>query len=235
MKILVIEDNPRLASRIKQQLSRWYIVETTESGDEGLRMAATDTFDLVLLDLNLPDTSGLDVCQNLRLISKDLPILIVTGVDTTASCIELLDNGADDYITKPFDIGELHARVRALARRRSRKDLTELIKVGDLIIDPSRRSVSRQGKTIELRRKEFDILEYLASHPGRVMSRELIINHAWVSTSSSWTGSVDVHIKQLRDKVDKPFAYPLIKTLYGVGYTVDIPENIKKERGGVPQ
>lgn len=223
MKILVIEDNPRLANRIKQQLRKWYLVEVALSGDEGLSQVATGTFDLIMLDLGLPDTSGLEVCKQIRLISKELPILIVTGIDTTTSRVELLDNGADDYISKPFDIDELHARINALARRRARSDSTEVITVGDLIINPALRSVVRAGTPIHLRRKEFDILEYLASHPGRVMTRQMIIDHAWVSTSASWIGSVDVHIKQLRDKVDKPFAYPLIKTSYGVGYTINVP------------
>lgn len=227
MKILVIEDNPRLASRIKQQLQKWYLVETALSGDEGLQHVATGTFDIVLLDLGLPDASGLEICKQIRLISNDLPVLIVTGIDTTESRIELLNSGADDYITKPFDIDELRSRINALARRRTRSISTETIVVGDLVINPAKRTVVRSGRQIELRRKEFDILEYLASNLGRVMSRQMIINHAWVSTSASWIGSVDVHIKQLRDKVDKPFAYPLIKTSYGVGYMVEIPADLK--------
>jgi Response regulators consisting of a CheY-like receiver domain and a winged-helix DNA-binding domain len=231
MKVLVIEDNPRLAGRIKQQLRKWYIVETALSGDEGLQNVATETFDIVLLDLGLPDTPGLEVCRQIRHLSKDLPILIVTGIDTIESRVELLNCGADDYITKPFDIAELQARVNALARRRTRSVSIDEIIIDDLIINPAQRSVVRGGKQIKLRKKEFDILEYLASHPGRVMSRQMIINHAWTSTSASWTGSVDVHIKQLRDKVDKPFSYPLIKTSYGVGYLIDASSSLKIKNG----
>jgi len=223
MKVLVIEDNPRLADRIKAQLRKWYIVETAGSGDTGLQLVATGAFDIVLLDLGLPDTPGLEVCKQIRAITHDIPVLIVTGVDTTQSRVELLDSGADDYITKPFDLAELRARIEALSRRRARSEHTPVIRIGDLIIDPARRLVTREGTPISLRRKEFDILEYLASHPGRVMSRQNIINHAWATTSDSWTGSVDVHIKQLRDKVDKPFSYPLIKTSYGLGYLLDYP------------
>ena len=229
MKILVIEDNPRLAIRIKQQLRKWYLVETALSGDEGLQQISTDSFDIVLLDLGLPDTPGLEVCKQIRFISKDIPILVVTGIDTTESRVELLDAGADDYITKPFDISELRSRINALARRRLRSISEENIIVGDLVINPSSRNVTRNGLEINLRRKEFDILEYLASHAGRVMSRQMIINHAWTSTSSSWIGSVDIHIKQLRDKVDRPFSYPLIKTAYGVGYVVDVPISLKQK------
>lgn len=230
MKILVIEDNPRLASRMKQQLNKWYIVETVGSGDEGLQHIVSESYDIILLDLGLPDTPGQEVCKQLRLINKDIPILIITGLDTAESKINLLDNGADDYITKPFDIYELRSRINALARRRARSKSKEKIIVGDLVIKPSLRQVTRDGTEINLRKKEFDILEYLALHPGRVMSRDMIINHAWSSTSASWTGSVDVHIKQLRDKVDRPFSYPLIKTSYGVGYKIEVPPNLKQPK-----
>ena len=228
MKVLVIEDNPRLAVRIKQQLRKWFIVETAASGDEGLRLISTKGFDLVMLDLGLPDTPGVEVCRQIRSLSNDLPILVVTGTDTVESRVDLLQTGADDYVTKPFDLMELRARINALTRRRLRGENIAKIIIGDLVIDSSRRSVVRSGEKIHLRRKEFDILEYLASNPGRVLSRQMIINHAWVSTSTSWPGSVDVHIKQLRDKVDRPFSYPLIKTSYGVGYMVEEPQKISQ-------
>lgn len=230
MKILIIEDNPRLAERIKNQLQKWYIVELAPSGAEGLQAISAHSFDLVLLDLGLPDMTGLEVCKHIRDISSDIPILVVTGVDTTISKVELLDTGADDYITKPFEPPELIARINALSRRRNRSNVQPLIIAGDLIINPSSRKVERDGKQINLRRKEFDILEYLAINKGRVMSRQMIINHAWSSTSSSWIGSVDVHIKQLRDKIDKPFSYPLIKTSYGVGYMIEVPIRLNKDR-----
>ncbi len=230
MKVLIIEDNPRLAGRLKQQLRKWYIIETAVSGDEGLRLAATGLYDIVLLDLGLPDTSGVEVCRQIRKFSKDIPILVVTGVDSTESRVTLLETGADDYITKPFILEELRARINALARRRKRHKNEALITVGNLTVNPARRTVIRAGKEITLRRKEFDILEYLAANAGRVMSREMIINHAWATTATSWTGSVDVHIKQLRDKIDKPFSYPLIKTSYGVGYMIDAPKNIRNKK-----
>ena len=224
MKILVIEDNPRLSIKIKQQLQKWYIVEVASTGDEALERVASDSFDLALLDLGLPDISGLDVCKQIRRINSSLPILILTGVDTTSSRVELLDSGADDYMTKPFDVSELRARINALARRQLRNSSTPLLSVGDLTLNPSKRHVERSGSTISLRKKEFDILEYLMRNVGRVLSREMIVNHAWPVTSNTWSGSVDVHIKQLRDKVDRPFSYPLIKTSYGVGYMVDLPD-----------
>lgn len=225
MKILVIEDNPRLSARIKQQLQKSYITEVANSGDEGLEKIANGDYDLALLDLGLPDIPGLEVCKQIREITNRLPILVLTGVDTTTSRVELLDAGADDYVTKPFDIAELKARINALGRRRERSESQPLLVIGDLVLDPASREVSRDGSPIKLRRKEFDILEYLLTNSGRVLSREMIVNHAWPITSNTWSGSVDVHIKQLRDKIDRPFSYPLIKTSYGVGYMVELPSS----------
>ncbi len=224
MKILVIEDNPRLSERMKQQLQKWHIVEVAFSGHDGISSVYSDDFDLVLLDLGLPDMPGLDVCKKIRDFSNSIPLFIVTGVDTTVSRVELLNAGADDYIAKPFEPDELIARINALSRRRKRGESRNKIIVGDLTIEPSSRKVSRANVSIVLRRKEFDILEYLASNKGRVMSRQMIVNHAWSTTSATWTGSVDVHIKQLRDKIDRPFEYPMIRTSYGVGYMLDAPE-----------
>jgi DNA-binding response OmpR family regulator len=229
MKLLIIEDNPRLSEKMKQQLQKWYIVEIANSGDEGLRLVSTKSFDIVLLDLGLPDIPGIEVCKQIRQLTSETPILVITGIDTTESRVDLLDNGADDYITKPFDLSELRSRIGALARRSLRSKSIPLLKVGDLVIDPASRKVMRDNTSIYLRKKEFDILEYLVVNTGRVLSRQMIINHAWPVTTTSWTGSVDVHIKQLRDKVDRPFSYPLIKTSYGVGYMVDLPIGIKNK------
>lgn len=227
MKILMIEDNPRLAERMQRQLQKQFIIEVAESGSVAMQLTAQNSYDLIMLDLGLPDMPGLEVCKHLRALGTTAPILVVSGIDTTISRVELLDTGADDYITKPFDSAELFARINALSRRRLHTNHVPLITVGDLVINRSSRSVTRAGIEIHLRKKEFDILEYLALNRGRVMPRQMIINHAWSSNSSTWVGSVDVHIKQLRDKIDRPFSYPLIKTSYGVGYTVDIPKKNK--------
>lgn len=224
MKILVIEDNPRLGERVRRQLQKSHLAEVAKSGAEGIQLASTGDFDIILLDLGLPDMPGVEVCKHLRDLSSDIPILVVTGVDSTPSRVDLLDTGADDYITKPFELSELLARINALARRRARNKSQPNINIGDLTINIAGRTAVRNGNTLKLRRKEFDILEYLCVNRGRVMSRQMIINHAWSSTSASWIGSVDVHIKQLRDKVDKPFSYPLIKTSYGVGYMIEAPK-----------
>ena len=228
MKVLVIEDNPRLAERIKSHLSKHYLVEVAQSGDEAIGIAATHTSDIILLDLGLPDMPGIEVCQKLRALGVTAPILVLTGIDDIPNRVALLNKGADDYMTKPFDSGELKARINALERRRNRSPPSDELTVRDLILNPAKRTVVRNGIDVKLRRKEFDILEYLIKNQGRVLSRQMIINHAWISTSTAWTGSVDVHIKQLRDKIDRPFEAPIIKTTYGVGYSVELPEGIHR-------
>lgn len=225
MKVLVTEDNPRLAERIKNLLGKYYLIEAASSGDEAISIATSSPVDIILLDLGLPDMNGIEVCKKLRELGISVPILILTGVDNNLSKVELLNAGADDYMTKPFDASELRARINALGRRRDRQPLESSLDIGDLTLNPAQRTVSRSGIVIKLRRKEFDILEYLLKNKGRVLSRQMIINHAWTSASVAWTGSVDVHVKQLRDKVDKPFATHLIKTTYGVGYSVETPLN----------
>jgi DNA-binding response OmpR family regulator len=164
---------------------------------------------------------GLTVCKQLRKELIATPILVVTAFDQTKFKVELLQGGADDYLTKPFNGEELNARVAALIRRQSQPVLTNVMMVNDLELDVSKRQVRRSGVLIPLRRKEFDILEYLVSNRGRAMSRDMIINHAWVDGTAGWNNTVDVHIKHLRDKVDRPFSSALIKTAYGIGYMID--------------
>ena len=226
MKVLVIEDNPRLADRIKNLMQKYYLIELASSGDEAISIATSQTTDIILLDLGLPDMNGLEVCQKIRELGVVAPILVLTGLDDIPSRVSLLNAGADDYMTKPFDANELRARINALERRRNRLPPEDDLKVQGLILSPANRTVTRDGIRVKLRRKEFDILEYLLKNKGRVLSRQMIINHAWVSTSAAWTGSVDVHIKQLRDKIDRPFLTPIIKTTYGVGYSIEMPNEV---------
>ena len=223
MKVLIVEDNSLLAERMKRGLQRWFIVETVSSGDAALHCFYTSTYDAVILDLGLPDINGRTLCKQIRHQSSAVPILIVTGEATSRSVVELLNNGADDYLTKPFDITELRARLNSLFRRQARSPHHTTITIGDLIINPLERTVTRAGEKITLRRKEFDILEYLVLNPGRIMKRQNILDYAWANNSSPWTGLVDVHIKQLRDKIDRPFKTHLIRTVYGVGYVIDDP------------
>ena len=221
MKILVIEDNPRLSQRIIKQLQRWYITDTASSGHAAIAKVGVESFDIILLDLGLPDMPGLDVCKHIRRMDIDTPIIVVTGVDDIPSRVELLNAGADDYVTKPFDLQELRARINAMSRRRAKIPPEQLLHIADLTLNPESRVVERAGKVISLRKKEFDILEFLLRNKGRVVTRHAIFNNAWSINSQGWSGSVDVHIKQLRDKIDKPFTKSLIQTSYGVGYKID--------------
>jgi DNA-binding response OmpR family regulator len=230
LKVLIIEDNPRLAERIKDHLHKYYLVEVALTGDEGIAIASTHTVDVILLDLNLPDMPGLEVCQKIRELGVVSPVIVLTGIDTSNTKVDLLNAGADDYMTKPFVANELRARINALERRRQRKPPETTLRAGDLTLNSASRTVERSGQQIQLRRKEFDILEYLLKNKGRVLSRQMIINHAWISTTVAWTGSVDVHIKQLRDKVDKPFNTPLIKTSYGVGYSIESDKIVEPQQ-----
>jgi DNA-binding response OmpR family regulator len=221
MKILLVEDNSRLAERISYHLSKAYIVDAVSSGEEALEKIQHIEYGVVLLDLGLPGISGLDVCKNMRTLGFNHPILVLTGSGGSADKVGLLDAGADDYVTKPFDKDELRARIAAVGRRQYRSHIRTHIEYRDLKIDTEQQLVSRAGIKINLRRKEFDILEYLITNRGRIMTRNMIMNHVWSSTTNSWTSTVDVHIKHLRDKVDKPFTEQYIKTAYGLGYKVD--------------
>ena len=231
MKILIIEDNPILSARMKQQLQKSHLVETALTGKEGLDLFRTNIFDIVLLDLGLPDMEGAAVCKSLRRQSASIPILVISGENEVTARVELLNIGADDYIVKPFEPSELEARMNALARRQARNDSIEVLEIGPLKLWPSQRRVERSGEEIALRKKEYDILEYLVRNNGRIMSREMIIQHAWSAHSKSWVGSVDVHIKQLRDKIDRPFKERLIKASYGIGYMVEIPKVSNTRKG----
>lgn len=221
MKILIVEDSKALAERIKNLLTKLYVVDMVHSGKDALNQVDLVNYQAIILDLGLPDMHGLLVCKSLRARHVKVPILILTGIDDVESRVQLLDSGADDYLTKPFNSSELISRVAALLRRQSLPYVDDVIQVGDLEIDSNRRQVRRSGVLIPLRRKEFDILQYLVRNRGRAVSREMILNHAWESNKDSWNGTVDVHIKHLRDKIDRPFESAIIKTAYGIGYVVE--------------
>lgn len=221
MKLLLIEDNRTLADGLKKQLGKSYVVDAVRTGEEGLQRATAGGQDIIILDLSLPDKNGYDVCRTIRLANINTPIIILTGASDITSRVTLLNAGADDYLTKPFSVAELRARLSALLRRPHLTQSTEIFKVQDLVIDSHRRRVERAGTPISLRRKEFDILEYLVRNRGRPVTRAMILDHAWDGTKDTWNNTVDVHIKHLRDKVDRPFETPLIKTAYGIGYMID--------------
>lgn len=221
MKLLVVEDNSRLAERLTHRLHQHFTVDIAHNGSDTLEKIARTKYSVILLDLGLPDMDGLSVCREVRRRKDDTPILVLTGTNETVTKVELLDAGADDYMTKPFDLNELRARITALSRRKSRERVRPIITYRDLTIDIEQHKVEREGIEITLRRKEFDILEYLISNQGRILTRDMIMSQVWHAATNSWTSTVDVHIKHLRDKVDRPFKEAYIKTAYGLGYKVD--------------
>lgn len=221
MKLLLIDDNPALVKSIVEFLGETWPVTAAQTGQEGLKLAKTGSYDIIVLDLNLPDMGGHEVCRRLRKAGVAAPILVLSGIAEPNSKIDLLQSGADDYVTKPFNIRELRARLLALLRRGHLDSAAPpLLKVDSLVLDPLKRQVQRAGRKIVLRRKEFDILEYLLRNHGRVVTRTMIMDNVWDANSDSWNNTVDVHIKSLRDKVDRPFKRQLISTAYGVGYTI---------------
>lgn len=221
MKILYIDDNRLLVESVRKSLHATYAVDSEHTGREGIEKARSIKYSAILLDLGLPDMSGLDVCKALRAANVTTPVLILTVQKDPLTSVKLLDCGADDFLTKPFNSDVLRARIAALLRRSHDLQSERVIHINDLMVNISRRQVSRSGVNIPLRRKEFDILEYLAINRGRVLTRSMILDHVWESGTEGWNNTVDVHIKLLRDKVDRPFGGSLIKTAYGIGYMLN--------------
>lgn len=222
MRLLIVEDNVPLAWRLQAYFEKEFDVCVARNGTDGLRLAETGRYDIMLLDLSLPDMSGEEICKALRAQALTTPILILSGESALHCKVRLLEIGADDYLTKPFEPTELQARVRALLRRRQVGKPPVVLAVDNLQLDPQRRTVTRQGTKIPLRRKEFDILEYLLRNQGKVVTPTMILSHVWGDLEKdSWSNTVRVHIKHLRDKIDRPFDGALIKTARGVGYIID--------------
>jgi two-component system, OmpR family, response regulator len=221
MKILFIEDNRLLIDSVKKLLKASYVVDFARTGREGVEKASSIKYCAILLDLGLPDKTGFDVCRELRDANITIPILILTVQKDPDTSVKLLNCGADDYLTKPFNGDVLKARIAALLRRGHEVSDERIIGIHDLTVNITRREVKRSGVCISLRRKEFDILEYLVTNHGRALTRSMILDHVWESGTEGWNNTVDVHIKHLRDKVDRPFGKSLIKTAYGIGYMIN--------------
>lgn len=222
MRLLLIEDGRDMAAALKQVLAPNYTVVHAETGFDALKYIKQDSFDIVILDLSLPDIPGLKVCETFRSEGYTTPILVLTGDDSVLNKIRVLDAGADDYLTKPFSLGELKARLRVLVRRQHQLPLeVSCLTVGGLTLDKTKYQVERDGRAIKLRRKEFALLECLMRHADMVVTRSALGNYAWQGGDAPWTNTIDVHIKHLRDKVDRPFERPLIRTVHGVGYKLE--------------
>ncbi len=223
MRILLVEDDPRIADNIKVMLTRSsYAVDLAATGRAGQAMADSEDYDLVILDWMLPDVDGTVVCTALRRLGLTVPILMLTAKTQLEDIVEGLNAGADDYLTKPFQMQELLARVRALMRRQSLATLEPRITVADLVIDTNTNSVTRAGRRVPLSPKEYALLEYLGRHAGTTLSRLDLLTHVWDATMDVLSNTVDVHIRYLRQKIDPPGLTPLIHTIKGKGYLLGL-------------
>ncbi|MBU2592634.1 response regulator transcription factor [Patescibacteria group bacterium] len=223
MRILVVEDEHKIANSIKKGLEQeLYAVDLAYDGEDGFGLAATEDYDLIILDLMLPKMDGMEICAKLRQEEKiHTPILILTARDQIDDKVKGLNLGADDYLTKPFSFAELLARVRALSRR-PKNGLNTLLSVGDLSLDTLSFEVKRAGKRVALSKREFSLLEYLLRHKGRILTKEQIISHVWDYDADVLPNTVEVYIGYLRKKIDKPFKNKpsLIQTVRGFGYKI---------------
>lgn len=222
MKILVIEDEHRIAQAIKKGLElERHIIDLAYTGDDGYDLAASEEYELLIIDRMLPGMDGVSICKALRAENIHVPILLLTAKSLVEDKVEGLDAGADDYLTKPFSFEELLARVRALTRR-PKKSLENTLVVDDLRLSTNSFEVSRAGKKIDLSSKEFTLLEFLMRHAKKIVSKQQIINQVWDYDSNVLPNTVEVYIKNLRNKIDVPFKDKpqLINTVRGFGYRI---------------
>ena len=221
-RILLVEDEEKLARMVELELRyEGYEVEKAFDGRTGLERALSGQFDLVLLDIMLPALSGMEVLRRLRRENDALPVIMLTARDTVVDKVSGLDSGADDYITKPFAIEELLARIRAALRKRTAAaQPSNTLRVGGLVMDVDRHAVTVQGTGVELTRREFDLLHYLLENKEKVVSRESLLDHVWGFDYAGETNAVDVYIRFLRAKLEEPFGEKFIHTVRGVGYVI---------------
>jgi DNA-binding response OmpR family regulator len=236
MKLLVVEDEIKVAEVLKRGLTEGgYEVDLAYDGPSGLRLATSGNYALVVLDINLPLLSGLDLCKILREKDELTPVLMLTALGMSDDIVAGLDAGADDYLPKPFRFNELYARIKALTRRKKIfDDFTQgrkgnaqsaVFKLADLEIDFDARVVRRAGNPIQLTAREYALLEYLAKHTGKVRSRLEIAEAVWDLDFETGTNFIDVYISYLRNKIDKPFQQKLIQTITGFGYVLKLPQS----------
>lgn len=229
MKVLVVDDDGGVVSLLRRALSvDGYAVSIALTGSDALKLAKRETFDAIILDIVLDDLDGFEVCAQLRAAAVWTPILLITGrLDTVEHRVQGLDAGADDFISKPFKLAELSARVRALSRRQVYPRPPRL-EVGDLVLDPATRGVHRGGTPIELSAREFGLLHLLMRHPGQVLSRSTILDRVWDSNYGVTSNVVDVYVRYLRQKIDRPFGIESLETVRGAGYRLRPVQSIRE-------
>jgi DNA-binding response OmpR family regulator len=218
MRLLLVEDERKVSDLVARALrAESYAVDVAEDGLRGWELVQSYEYDLIILDLMLPQLPGEELLRRIRRNNSRVPILVLTARDATEDKVHNFEAGADDYLTKPFAFAELIMRVKALLRR-GPITRSSVLRVGDLEVDRFTQQVRRAGRRIELTPKEYALLEYLAANPGRVFSRTMIIEHVWDQSFEGLTNIVDVYVRHLRSKVDDPFPVKLIRTVRGVGY-----------------
>lgn len=223
MRVLVIEDDKVVQHVLRKGLEEnGCSVEIVDNGVIGLELAKQFDYDVLVIDRMLPEIDGLTIIRHLRQAGNDTPALFLTSMDEVEDKIDGLEAGCDDYMTKPFAFGELLARIKVLAKRKVRQGEDTLIKVQGLSLDKVSRQVERDGRSIHLQPREFDLLAYLATHHGQTITREMLLHEVWGLDFDPQTNIVDVHISRLRGKIDKGFRDPLINTVRGKGYTFGI-------------
>jgi two-component system copper resistance phosphate regulon response regulator CusR len=224
MRVLVVEDEKRIADFLQRGLeSAGYTVDVAGNGRMALDLSQGTDYELVVLDMMLPDMDGLEVLARIRSRKSNVPVLILSARGNVDDRVKGLEAGADDYLVKPFAFVELLARIRVLLRRG--QPAPEKLQVGDLQVDLIRRKVTRAGESIDLAPKEFSILEYMMRNPGRPLSRTMIVEHVWDMDYDGLTNIVDVYIRHLRTKIDDRWPAKLIHTVRGIGYMLDTPEH----------
>ncbi|MFI4914092.1 MAG: response regulator transcription factor [Steroidobacterales bacterium] len=228
MRLLIVEDDRKLAEFVARGLrAERFAVDLAGDGREGQRYVDTIRYDLLILDLMLPQISGTELLRRVRRTHPALPVLVLTARDATEDKVKHFEAGADDYLTKPFEFAELVVRVKALLRR-TPVERTDVLRIANLELNRLTQQVRRGGQRIDLTAKEYGVLEYLLSSPGRVFSRTMILEHVWDQSFEGVTNIVDVYVRYLRRKVDDPFPDKLIHTVRGVGYCLREAEPLQE-------
>ena len=224
MKILIVEDEEKTGSYLKQGLTEsGYVTDLANNGIDGLHLAVTEEYDLIVLDIMLPEINGWQILQTLRKKGRDTAVIILSARDQVDDRVKGLEMGADDYLMKPFAVSELLARIRNLLRRSQQTTEPTTLKLADLEVDLLGRRVTRAGQRINLTAKEYTLLEFLLRRRGEVLSRSLIASQVWDMNFDSDTNIIEVAIRRLRSKIDDPFPTRLIHTMRGMGYVMDEP------------